>query len=87
MALRGEATEALKLIQKAIGMYWQLGDKAETASALESLGWAQFVANEYDPARKSFEDCLCLQSEIGDSAAIYRAKVGLAQVLVALKEL
>jgi hypothetical protein len=73
-------------MHEAIAIWRELGDEREIAFALEGIGYAQFLAGEDEQAKSTFEECLRLQEAGGDPIAINRAKVGLAQALVALSE-
>ena len=66
-------------------MWRVLDEPLEIAASLETLGWSQFLANE-PKALNTFEELLRVVSEIGDPVLINRAKVGLAQILVALSQ-
>ena len=84
LALQGETAKALSWIDEARIMSHELGDTAEIALALEGIGWMHFFRSEDEAACEAFEECLRLQLVNGVQHLIIRAKVGLAQVLVAL---
>jgi non-specific serine/threonine protein kinase len=84
LALQGETSKALSWIDEARVMSHELGDTAEIALALEGIGWMHFFRSEDEAACEAFEECLRLQLVNGMQHLIIRAKVGLAQVLVAL---
>jgi non-specific serine/threonine protein kinase len=86
LRLQGDPVTAQSWMHEAIAIWRRLGDEREIAFALEGIGYAQFLACEDEPAKATFEECLRLQEAGGDPIAINRAKVGLAQVLVALSE-
>ena len=72
------------MMAAALQMWREVGALAEVAEALEGVGWAQFLAGDDDSACASFEESLRLQRETGDPHLVNRAKVALAQALVAL---
>jgi predicted ATPase len=84
LALQGETAEARAWIDEARIMSQELGDTRELALALEGIGWMHFFRSEDEAGCRAFEECLRLQQENGDQHLIIRAKVGLAQELVAL---
>jgi non-specific serine/threonine protein kinase len=84
LALQGETSEARAWIEEARSMSRDLGDTREIALALEGIGWTHFFRSEDEAACAAFEECLRLQRAGGDQHLVIRAKVGLAQVLVAL---
>jgi len=86
LRLQGDPVTAQSWMHEAIAIWRELGDEREIAFALEGIGYAQFLAGEDEQAKVTFEECLRLQEAGGDPIAINRAKVGLAQVLVALSE-
>jgi tetratricopeptide (TPR) repeat protein len=71
-------------MEDALEMWRALGDVREIAPALEGLGWAEFLADEEQKARVTFEESLRLHRASGDPHMVNRAMVALAQVLVAL---
>ena len=75
---------ALELMEQTLAMWRELGDPAEVAASLETLGWAQFLASEDVAACATFEELLQLQLVHGNPVLINRVNVGLGQVLVAL---
>ena len=84
LALQGETAEALAWIDEARAMSQELGDTTEVALALDGMGWMHFFRSEDEAACSAFEECLRLQEANGIRHLVIRAKVGLAQVLVAL---
>jgi tetratricopeptide (TPR) repeat protein len=84
LAWQGETSAAKVWMDEALEAWRKLDDDAEVALALEGIGWTQFFSSEDEAARASFEECLRIQSAAGDPVLINRARVGLAQVLVAL---
>lgn len=84
LALQGETAEARAWIDEARTMSQALGDTTEVALALDGMGWMHFFRSEDEAARSAFEECLRLQEANGIRHLVIRAKVGLAQVLVAL---
>jgi predicted ATPase/tRNA A-37 threonylcarbamoyl transferase component Bud32 len=86
-SLAGEAAAAREAMVRSLAMWRELGDPAETAVALEALGWAHFLSGEDEPARATFEELLRIQEGLGDAGMIIRAKTALAQALVALSRI
>ena len=84
LGLKGDGVKSRPLIAEALKMWRELGDTYELALALESTGWTQFMNGDDEAACSTFEECLELQLASGDANLINRARVGLAQVLVAL---
>lgn len=84
LALQGETSEARAWIDEARNMAQDLGDTSEVALALDGMGWMHFFRSEDEAARTAFEESLRLQQANGAQHLVIRAKVGLAQVLVAL---
>lgn len=86
-ARRGDAESGREQLEEAIGLWRELGDRAELASALDSLGWPLiYDAGDEAGALAAFEEALEIRRELGDSAGVTRALVGVCQVLVALGE-
>jgi predicted ATPase/class 3 adenylate cyclase len=86
-ARRGDAKSGREQLEEAIGLWRELGDRAELASALDSLGWPLiYDAGDEAGALAAFEEALEIRRELGDSAGVTRALVGVCQVLVALGE-
>ena len=77
--------ERASQLEEAIGLWRELGDRDELASALDSLGWPLiYDAGDEAGALAAFEQSLELRRELGDAAGETRALVGVCQVLVAL---
>jgi tetratricopeptide (TPR) repeat protein len=83
-ALRGETASSRPMMEAGLRMWREIGVYDEVATALEGLGWTQFLSGDDEQACANFEECLRLQQAGGDPHLINRAKVALAQVLVAL---
>ena len=65
----------------------ELGDRKETAAALEALGWLLFYdAGDDSASLAAFEEARSIRQDLGDRAGETRALVGVCQVLVALGE-
>jgi predicted ATPase/class 3 adenylate cyclase len=72
-------------LDEAIGLWRELGERGELASALGTLGWLLlYDAGDDAGSLAAFERGLELQRELGDEAGETRALVGVCQVLVAL---
>jgi predicted ATPase/class 3 adenylate cyclase len=87
LARSGDAAAGIAELDAAVGMWRELGDLDELATALDSLGWP-LVYNTADNARslEAFEQALELRRQLGDEAGATRALVGIAQVLVSMGE-
>ncbi len=83
---QGDGAGSLRFMREAVEMWSSAGDLGEVSLALEGIGWAQFLANDYDAAEVTLIECLRTQEEQKDPAMIVRAKVALAQVKVALSK-
>src|SRR5262245_33397800 len=81
---QGDVTAARQWMEDSLRMLRELGDRREIASALEGIGWTLFASGDDPAAYATFEECLRLQTELGDPYQITRARVGLAQMSVAL---
>ncbi len=85
VARRGDAAAGIAELDASVAMWRELGDLDELASTLDSLGWPLvYDANDNSSALEAFEQSLELRRELGDSAGVTRALVGIAQVLVAM---
>jgi hypothetical protein len=65
-------------------MWRELGDAAELAHSLATLGWAQLFASDDEVAYATFDELLRVTTGLGDRFLVHQAKVALGQVLVAL---
>ena len=77
-------TAAHSLAEESVAIWRKADDPLELALALEGIGWAQFMANDYDAALKSMEDCLESYRKFGSAKLITRGRVAVGQILVAL---
>ncbi len=84
VAYEGEHDRARELTEAALAMWRELGDAEEIAHSLETIGWAQFLASEDEASCATFEELLQIQNVRGDPVLVNRAKLGVAQSLVAL---
>jgi predicted ATPase/class 3 adenylate cyclase len=73
-------------LEEGITIWRELGDDAELAAVLDTLGWAHFFRGGNDAARAAFEESLALQRARGHSRATNRALLGVCQILVAQGE-
>ena len=86
-ARHGDAAAGRAQLEEAIGQWRELGDRDELATGLDLLGWLLVYDSSDDAgALRAFEQSLELRRELGDAAGEIRARVGVAQVLVALGE-
>jgi non-specific serine/threonine protein kinase len=87
LAWQGEGRTGLPWMQEAVRIRRTLGDSREIGLAIEAVGWAQFTDGDDVSARATFEECLSIQRDGGDPILVNRARVGLGQVLSALREI
>jgi tetratricopeptide (TPR) repeat protein len=71
------------LLGEGIALWRELGDVAELASGLDTLGWALFAVGDNAPALEGFEESLELRRDLGDPLGEVRSLVGVCQILVA----
>jgi len=84
-ARRGDAESGQEQLEEGIELWRELGDRAELASALDSLGWPLiYDAGDEAGALAAFEEAREIRRELGDASGVTRALVGVCQVLVAL---
>jgi tetratricopeptide (TPR) repeat protein len=84
LAWQGSAAAGRPMMEQALQMWRNVGDLREVAVALEGIGWNQFIAGEDGEALETFQECLRIQRAHADPVLENRAKVAVAQVLVAL---
>ena len=83
----GMVDEGRLRLEEAITRWTELGDREETAAALEALGWLFFYdAGDESASLAAFEEARSIRRALGDAAGETRALVGVCQVLVALDE-
>lgn len=80
----GAVDDGRVLFTEAIGLWRDLGERRELASALGGLGWLLFENAEITSALKVFEQSLELSREQADRLGETRALIGVCQALVAL---
>jgi len=86
-ARTGRIDEGRAQLEEAVARWTDLGDRNETASALEALGWLLVYDAGDDAASLAvFEAARSIRQELDDGAGETRALVGVCQVLVALDE-
>jgi predicted ATPase/class 3 adenylate cyclase len=86
-ARTGRVEEGRTRLEEAIGYWRELGDRKETAAALEALGWLLvYDAGDDVASLAAFEEAHSIRLELADPAGETRALVGVCQVLVALGE-
>jgi predicted ATPase/class 3 adenylate cyclase len=85
LAARLQDPGARAQLEEGVGLWRDLGDRDELASALDTLGWA-LVYDLGDDAGSlaAFEQSLELRRELTDRPGENRALVGMCQVLVAM---
>jgi predicted ATPase/class 3 adenylate cyclase len=86
-ARMGNIDEGRLRLEKAVARWTDLGDRQETAAALEALGWLLvYDAGDDAASLEAFEQARSIREEVDDRAGETRALVGVCQVLVALGE-
>lgn len=86
-ARRGDVEAGLSRLVEGVGLWREVGERAELAAALDSLGWPRvYDAGDEAGALRAFEEAMEIWRELGDTAGETRALVGVCQVLVALGE-
>lgn len=84
-ARHGDVPEGRAQLDEAIGLWGDLGDRDELASALDALGWLLvYDAADDSGSLDAFEESLELRRELADRPGEVRALLGVCQVLVAL---
>ena len=87
VARLGRAQDGRQRLEDAVARWRALGDRSETAVALDALGWVLFYdANDNDASLAAFEDEDAIWRELGNEDGEIRARVGVCQVLVAMRE-
>jgi predicted ATPase/class 3 adenylate cyclase len=81
---KGDGVHARELAAHSLELWRENDDPLELALALESVGWSQFFANDYQAALQSMEDCLAAYEKFGSAKLITRGRVAVGQILVAL---
>jgi predicted ATPase len=83
----GRVRDGRGRLEEAVVRWKELGDRSETAVALDALGWLLFYdANDDEASLATFEEEHAIWRELGDEAGEIRARVGVCQVLVAMGE-
>jgi predicted ATPase len=83
----GRGEDGRRMLEEAASRWRELGDRSETAAALDALGWLLFYDNDDVAASlAAFEEELAIWLELGDEAGEIRARGGVCQGLVALGE-
>jgi predicted ATPase/class 3 adenylate cyclase len=86
-ARTGKIEEGRTRLEQAVARWGDLGDRSETATALEALGWLLvYDAGDDAESLEAFEEACSIRRELADDAGETRALVGVCQVLVALGE-
>ncbi len=83
----GMVGEGRPRLQNAVTRWKELGDREESAAALETFGWLLvYDAGDYVASLAAFEEARSIRQDLGDRNGETRALVGVCQVLVALDE-
>ena len=81
----GMVDEGRLRLEEAVTRWNGLGDRTETAAALEALGWLLvYDAGDDEASLAAFDEARAIRQELGDRAGETRALVGVCQLLVAL---
>ncbi|HET9234889.1 MAG TPA: protein kinase, partial [Candidatus Eisenbacteria bacterium] len=81
---QGDAKAGRPWMEEALQTWRALGDRRETALALEGIGWAEMLGGRDADACQTFRESLALVRELGDRVLVNRAMSALGQALVAL---
>jgi len=81
---KGDGVRARELAAQSLELWRENNDPLELALALESIGWSQFFASDYQAALQSMEDCLAAYEKFGSAKLITRGRVAVGQILAAL---
>src|SRR5678815_3811461 len=84
LSWKGDGAQARRLAEQSLELWRENDDPLELALALESIGWSQFFANDYDAALQSMEDCLESYRKFGSAKLITRGRVAVGQMLICL---
>ena len=68
--------------EEGLAIWRELGDKRETAMALDSMGWRLWIVGDNEVALKTFEEALGILQELNDELVINRVTLGICQVLI-----
>jgi predicted ATPase/class 3 adenylate cyclase len=83
----GDVEAGRSRLEDAVARWRELGDRAEIAAALDTLGWMLvYDAGDDDASLAAFEEERAVCKELGDAAGETRALSGVCQVLVAMGE-
>jgi non-specific serine/threonine protein kinase len=63
---QGDWARATQLLEEALGLFWELGDRRGVARALNMLGNMTYEQGRYERATSLFEESLRLARELGD---------------------
>jgi len=86
-ARTGSVDDGRRRLEEAVARWRELGERQESAAALEALGWLLVYDAGDDAASLAvFEESRSIRQELGDFAGETRALVGVCQVLIALDE-
>ena len=81
----GLVDEGRLRLEEAVARWKELGDREQTATALEALGWLLvYDAGDDAASLAAFEEARSIGHELGDRVGETRALVGVCQLLVAL---
>jgi predicted ATPase/class 3 adenylate cyclase len=83
---QGDADRGPAWLNEGIALWRDLGDVAELAYALETLGWVLFAVGDNLPGLAVFEESLELRRASGDALGEMRSLGGVCQMLVAESE-
>jgi predicted ATPase/class 3 adenylate cyclase len=81
---KGEGAETRRLAEQSLELWREIDEPLELALALESIGWSQFFASDYDAALQSMEACLESYRKFGSPKLMTRGRIAVGQILAAL---
>ena len=77
---QGDAEHSRAWLREGIALWRELGDAAELAYALETLGWVLFAVGDNLPSLAAFEESLDLHRSSGDVLGEMRSLGGVCQL-------
>jgi predicted ATPase len=80
-AFQGDHMES-EPAEEGLAIWRELGDKRETALALDSMGWRLWIVGDNEAALKTFEEALSILHGLGDELVVNRITLGICQVLI-----
>lgn len=76
----GHILEAIRSLEKAQGLYREIGDRLGEANCIKSLGDIALRRSEHAEARRRYEEALPIYEEFGDPYSLARCLLAIAGV-------